>query len=110
MIASDLPLWVTVPGSLLLVVAGIAALTASLGLLRLPTFYARMHAPVLAAILGTACMALTSMLVSTATLDRPAARELLIVVLIVVTTPVTSMLLMRAAIYRNAIRGSKDET
>jgi multicomponent K+:H+ antiporter subunit G len=110
MIGGDLPLWVTLPGSLLLVVGGIAAVIGSFGLLRLRTFYARMHAPVLPATLGTACVVIASMLVSTALQQRPAIREVLILVLIVITTPVTSMLLMRAAIYRNAIRGAKEET
>jgi multicomponent K+:H+ antiporter subunit G len=105
----DLPLWVTVPGSLLFIVGGLAALTGSIGLLRLRTFYMRMHAPTLAATLGTACVVIASMLVSSALQDRPTARALLILVLIIMTMPVTSMLLMRAAIYRNAIRGTKEE-
>jgi multicomponent K+:H+ antiporter subunit G len=109
-IGGDLPLWVTVPGSLLLIVGGLAALIGSFGLLRLRTFYMRLHAPVIAATLGTASVVIAAMLTSTALLDRPSVRELLILVLIVMTTPVTSMLLMRAAIYRNAVRGTKDES
>lgn len=39
--AHDLPLWVTIPGTLLLVTGGIVTLVASFGLLRLPDFFAR---------------------------------------------------------------------
>jgi multicomponent K+:H+ antiporter subunit G len=95
-----LPLWATVPATLLLVAGGLLALIASLGLLRLPDFYARMHPPTMITTLGAGCVLIASMLVSSALSGRPLVRELLLSLFVVITTPVTSMLLVRAAVYR----------
>lgn len=89
--------WVAVPASLLLACGGILALIGSLGLLRLQTFYARMHAPTMGATLGTGCMLFASMLVSSALEDRLVIHELLIAGSLTMTAPVTAILLMRAA-------------
>lgn len=97
------PLWATVPASLLLVIGGLVTVTGSLGLLRLPGFFARMHGPSMGNTLGTGCVLIASMLVSSAILQRPVFHEILITVFIVVTTPVTAMLVMRAAAYRTRV-------
>ncbi len=47
--------------AVLLVVGAAIALIGSFGLLRLGTFYERVHAPTLGTTLGTACMAVASM-------------------------------------------------
>jgi multicomponent K+:H+ antiporter subunit G len=47
--------------------------------------------------LGTGCVLIASMLVSSALLHRPMFHELLIAALLVMTTPLTAILLMRAA-------------
>src|SRR5688572_30780996 len=100
MTADTLPLWVTVPGTLLLIVAGILTLTAGIGLLRLPNFYMRIHPPAMGTTLGTGCVLIASMLVSSAIAQRPVVHEILITLFLVMTTPITAMLLMRAAVYR----------
>lgn len=97
---AELPLWVTVPGTLLLVTGGLLALIGSIGLLRLPSFFTRMHPPTMGASLGTGCVLVASMLVSSALVGRPVVHELLITVLLIVTAPVTAMLLMRAGVHR----------
>ncbi|MEX2123590.1 MAG: monovalent cation/H(+) antiporter subunit G [Woeseia sp.] len=96
----DLPLWATLPATLLLIFGGLLALTGSIGLLRLPDFYTRMHPPTMGTTLGTGCVLFASMLVSSALTSRPVIHELLITLFIVITAPVTAMLLMRAAVYR----------
>ncbi|MGH8192953.1 MAG: monovalent cation/H(+) antiporter subunit G [Woeseiaceae bacterium] len=96
----DLPLWASVPATLLLIVGGLLALTGSIGLLRLPDFYARMHPPTMGTTLGTGCVLFASMIVSSALMGRPVIHELLITVFVAITAPVTAMLLMRAAAYR----------
>jgi len=95
-----LPLWVTVPGTLLLIAAGLLTLIGSIGLLRLPDFFMRIHPPTMGTTLGTGCVLIASMLVSSALEQRPVIHEILITVFIVMTAPVTAMLLMRAAVYR----------
>lgn len=99
--ANALPLWVTIPGTLLLLAGGLLTFIGSLGLLRLPTFFARMHGPSMGNTLGAGCIVLASMLVSSALLHRPIVHEILITLFIVITAPVTAMMLMRAAIHRS---------
>ena len=99
--ANALPLWVTIPGTLLLLAGGLLTFIGSLGLLRLPTFFARMHGPSMGNTLGAGCTLLASMLVSSALLHRPIVHEILVTLFIVITAPVTAMMLMRAAIHRS---------
>lgn len=96
---SDLAIspWVAIPASLLLACGAILALTGSLGLLRMPSFHARMHPPTMGATLGTGCVLVASMLVSSAIGDRLVIHELLIAGFLTLTAPVTAILLMRAA-------------
>lgn len=96
----ELPMWVAVPASILLVASGLLTAIGSLGLLRLPSFQARMHGPSMGTTLGCGCILFASMLVSSATAGRPVLRELLITVFVVITAPATAMLLMRASLYR----------
>jgi multicomponent K+:H+ antiporter subunit G len=89
--------WVAVPAAVLLVCGGLLTLIGSLGLLRLKTFFARMHAPTMGATMGTGCVLFASMLVSAAVADRLVIHELLIAAFLTMTAPVTAILLMRAA-------------
>ena len=100
MMELDLPGWAAIPAALLLIVGGLAALIGSLGLLRLPDFYARMHPPTMGTTLGSGCVLLASMLVSSALLHRVVVHEVLITVFMTISTPVSAMLLMRAALSR----------
>ncbi len=96
----DLPLWVTIPGTLLLIAGGLLTLIGAIGLLRLPDFFARMHPPTMGTTLGTGCVLIASMLVSSALEQRLIIHELLITMFIVITAPVTAMLLIRAGLSR----------
>ena len=60
--AADLPLWAALPVALLLLLGAALALIGSIGLLRLRSFYERMHAPTLGTTLGIGCVLLASML------------------------------------------------
>jgi multicomponent K+:H+ antiporter subunit G len=95
-----LPAWVAFPAAVLLICGGLLALIGSLGLLRMRSFYARMHPPTMGATLGTGCVLLASMLVSSALLHRPVVHELLITLFVLITAPVSAMTLMRAAVSR----------
>jgi multicomponent K+:H+ antiporter subunit G len=65
-----------------------------------------MHAPTLGTTLGTGCVLIASMLVSSALLERPVLHEVLMALFLVITTPITAILLMRAAIYRGRARST----
>lgn len=103
--AADLPIWAALPTALLLLLGAGLTLTGSLGLLRLGSFYDRIHAPTLGTTLGIGCVLLASMLFFSVLQTRLVLHELLIAVLMVVTTPVTLMLLARAALYRDRSEG-----
>jgi multicomponent K+:H+ antiporter subunit G len=106
--ATDLPAWTAVLTALLLLIGAGLTLTGSLGLLRLGSFYERVHAPTLGTTLGIGCVLLASMLFFSVLETRPVLHELLITVFVVVTTPVTLMLLARAALYRDRSEGSPE--
>ena len=103
----ELPLWVTIPGTVLLVTGGLLVLVGAIGLLRLPDFFSRMHPPTMGTSLGTGCVLVASMLVSSALLGRPVVHELLITLFVIVTAPVTAMLLVRAGLYRDRVAGRR---
>lgn len=85
-----------------LLVAGAAVtLVGSLGLLRLPSFYQRVHAPTLGTTAGTVFVSIASMIYFSTLGGRPVLHELLIVIFITVTTPVTLLILVRAAMLRD---------
>jgi len=99
--AADLPVWVAlIVAALLLVGAGLTFLGA-LGLLRLRTFYERVHAPTLGTTGGAGAILIASIIHFSVLGSRLALHEILITALVVVTTPVTLMLLARAALYRD---------
>lgn len=96
----DVPLWAALPAAVLLVCGGLLTLVGALGLLRLDSFLARMHAPTMGSTLGAGCVLVASVLVSSALAQRPVVHELLITLFILLSAPVTPILLMRAAIGR----------
>ena len=83
----------------LLLASGALSLIAALGLLRLPDFFQRMHAPALAT-LGTWCVAIASIVnfsVIGANIDL---RGTVVIILLAVTAPITTTLLARATVFR----------
>lgn len=103
-----LPAWAALAAALLLVLGATIVLIGALGLLRLPTFYQRIHGPAIAITLGAGSLLLASMVYFTASQSRPVVHELIIAVFLLATAPVVSMLVMRAAVYRD-LRARKRE-
>lgn len=93
--------------SVLLLVSGIAALTGALGLLRLPDFFLRMHAPGLAYSLGSWSVTLASILHFTNGATELSLHVWLIIILLSISTPVTTVLLARAALFRGRQAGDE---
>ncbi|QJD59257.1 cation:proton antiporter [Pseudomonas sp. gcc21] len=102
----DLPLWLAIPFALLLLLGSLIILIGALGLLRLPSFYQRIHGPAITITLGTGCFLLASMLYFSGLETRPVLHELLISAFLLLTAPVTSMMIMRASVYRD-LRGGR---
>jgi multicomponent K+:H+ antiporter subunit G len=99
--AGDVPLWAAVVVAVLLLLGAGLTLVGTIGLLRLETFYARMHAPTLGTTGGAGSILIASIVFFSVVQSRLVLHELVILVLVVVTTPVTLMLLARAALYRD---------
>ena len=93
---TDLPAWAALLTAFFVVVGSGLTLVGSLGLLRLKTFYQRLHAPTLGTTLGTGAILIGSMIFFSALGTRLVLHEMLIAVFVTVTTPVTLILLVRA--------------
>jgi multicomponent K+:H+ antiporter subunit G len=107
-VAGDLPAWAALLTSLLVFLGAAVTLIGALGLLRLGTFYARVHAPTLGTSFGMASILAGSALFFSVIEARPVVHEILIAVFVTLTTPVTLMLLVRAALYRDRTESSSD--
>ena len=103
---ADLPIWAALPVALLLLLGSGLGLVGAIGLMRLRSFYERVHAPTLATTLGIGSILLASMLYFSVLQTRFVLHEVLITVFMVMTTPVTLMLLTRAALYRDRSEGN----
>lgn len=101
MSAAMVPVWAQWVVALLLMFGSVLALIGCIGLLRLTNFFQRIHAPTLGNTLGTWSTVAASMLFFSMLQARPVLHELLIGCFIVLTAPVTSVLLVRAAIFRD---------
>jgi multicomponent K+:H+ antiporter subunit G len=89
----------------LIFLGALLALGGSIGLVRLKTFYERVHPPTMGATLGTGLILIGSMLHFSALEARPVLHEILIGVFMTLSTPVTYMLLVRAALRRDRAEG-----
>jgi multicomponent K+:H+ antiporter subunit G len=103
---STVPEWLQLLVALLVLAGALITLVGTVGLVRLATFYQRVHAPTLGTSMGAALILLASSLHSSFALGRPIIHEALIMIFVLVTTPVTLMLLARAALYRDRAEGN----
>lgn len=106
--APDLPAWAAILVGVLILIGAAITLIGSLGLLRLKSFYERVHSPTLGTTMGTAFIVTGSMVCFSVLQSRMLVHELLIGAFVTVTTPVTLMLLARAALYRDRNEGNED--
>ncbi|MBX6321101.1 MAG: cation:proton antiporter [Rhodospirillaceae bacterium] len=105
-LAADLPDGAALATAVLVLVGAGLTFTGSLGLLRLRSFYDRVHAPTLGTTLGIGSVLIASMLFFSVLQTRLVVHEVLIAAFMVLTTPVTLMLLARAALYRDRREGA----
>ena len=98
----------TTIAALLALAGAIFALVGSLGLLRMRTFYERVHPATLGGTLGTALVLAGSAFFFAVHESRWPLQEIVIALFVVVTTPVTYTLLVRAALHREPARGGKE--
>ena len=102
---TSLPLWVDVVTAALVVMAGLLALVGSFGLLRLRSFFQRVHAPTLGSTGATWLITLATALQFSFVAGQPFVHALLIALFISLTAPITTVFIMRAALFRERIAG-----
>lgn len=101
--------WAALPVVALLILGGSIILIGALGLMRLPSFYQRIHGPAITITLGAGCVLIASIVYFSVLQSRLVVHELIITVFLFMTAPVVAMMIMRAAVYRD-LRAGKQET
>ena len=98
--AAALPLWLEIIVAMLVLAGAGLALLGSTGLLRLPTYFERVHAPSIIATLGCWLIMHGTVLYFSVADHSLALHALLIAVFVAITVPIMSIFLMRAALFR----------
>jgi len=104
----DLPLWLSILVSACVLLGALLTMAGCFGLVRLSSFYLRIHAPTMGTSMGGGLILLASAIYFSVTRERLVMHELVIFMFVTVTTPVTLMLLARATLFRDRIEGSED--
>lgn len=98
--AAVLPLWLEIIVAVLVLAGAGLALLGSMGLLRLKTYFERVHAPSIIATLGCWLIMHGTVLYFSVADRSLALHALLIAVFVSITVPIMSIFLMRAALFR----------
>ena len=85
--------------SLFLLIGAVFALVGSIGLVRLPDFFTRLHGPTKATTLGIGGMLIASMLYFSTRGEGLSLHELLITLFLFITAPVSAHLMAKAALH-----------
>ncbi|MET1116029.1 MAG: monovalent cation/H(+) antiporter subunit G [Comamonas sp.] len=94
------PIWVQVVVGVLVVAGALIALLGALGLVRLQSYFERVHSPSIIATLGCWSIMHATILFFSMMEQRLTLHGLLIAMFISVTVPITTIFLMRAALFR----------
>lgn len=97
---ADLPLWAEIVIAALVLAGAAVALLGSFGLLRLPTFFERVHVPAIIATLGCWCVMWATVLFFSLQQGELAVFPLLTAVFLAITVPIPTIFLMRASLFR----------
>lgn len=104
---AEVPLALAIAIAALVVLGSTLTLIGAMGVLRLRSFYDRLHAPTLATSWGTGAIVIASALLFSFIDGRAVVHEFVIGAFIVLTTPITLMMLGRAALERDRAEGGK---
>ncbi|WP_326533983.1 monovalent cation/H(+) antiporter subunit G [Pseudorhodoferax sp.] len=102
---NPLPIWAEILTALFAVAGAAFAAIGSFGLVRLPSFYNRIHAPTLGATAGAWCVMLATVVYFSVQGTNLFLHAILIALFVALTAPVTTIFLMRAALFRDRQKG-----
>lgn len=97
--------WVDAVTAVLVLVGAGVTLVGSIGLLRLRSFFRRVHAPTLGATVGTWSLTVATALQVSFFREQVFVHAALIALFLAMTAPVTTIFLMRAALFRLRLAG-----
>lgn len=84
--------------SVLMIAGAIFVLISAIGLVRLPDFLTRLHAPTKAATLGVGCLLLASLLHFSSRQSGVSLHEVLIILFLFLTAPISAQLLAKTCL------------
>ena len=99
-IMGPLPLWAEIVTGVFAVVGAAFAAIGSFGLVRLPTFFRRIHAPTLGATVGVWSLTIATIVYFSVQGHSLFLHAVLIAGFVALTAPVTTIFLVRAALFR----------
>ena len=99
-VAQPLPLWAEILVSLLLLASAVFTLAAAIGLVRLQSFFQRMHPPALIYTGAAWCVTLASITYFSAQGHGLVLHVWIIIILLSITVPIATVLLARAVLFR----------
>ena len=85
--------------SILLLLGGSFVLVGSIGLVKMPDFFMRLHGPTKATTLGMALLLTASMIFFSSTQAGFSAKEILISLFLLLTAPISGNMMIKAAIH-----------
>ena len=101
----DLPLWAQILVAALVFLGALIALMGSLGLLRLKSYFERVHAPPIIATMGCWLIMHATWIYFSVSGQGFVMHSVLIAIFVAVTVPITTIFLMRAALFRSRRSG-----
>lgn len=105
MSGNAVPLWAQIITAIFVLLGASVTLIGAVGVVKLKSFYARIHAPTLGTTVGVWSIGIATAFHGSWVGGRPVLKGLVIPVLVTVTVPVTTIFLMRAALFRDRIAG-----
>ncbi|PKI18077.1 Na+/H+ antiporter subunit G [Colwellia sp. 12G3] len=85
--------------SILLLIGGAFVLVGSIGLVKMPDFYMRLHGPTKATTLGMASLLTAAMVFFSTTQAGLSVKEILISLFLLLTAPVSAYMMIKSAIH-----------
>ncbi|GAA6173001.1 Na+/H+ antiporter subunit G [Colwellia sp. KU-HH00111] len=85
--------------SILLLIGGFFVLVGSIGLVKMPDFFMRLHGPTKATTLGMASLLTASMIFFSSTQAGWSAKEVLISLFLILTAPISGYMMIKSAIH-----------
>ena len=85
--------------STLLLIGGFFVLVGSIGLVKMPDFFMRLHGPTKATTLGMASILIAAMIFFSSTQEGFSAKEILISLFLLITAPISGYMMIKSAIH-----------